>query len=165
MNPLNPILNKIVSKEELIQRRNEWRQRGLKVVFTNGCFDLIHPGHIEYLARASALGDRLVVALNSDISVKKIKGPDRPVMNENARSLIMASFQFVDTVVMFDEETPASLISSVLPDILVKGGDYKEDEIVGGDTVKKNGGKVIVLPFVEHYSTTSIIQKIKKMRV
>ncbi|MBX2911288.1 MAG: D-glycero-beta-D-manno-heptose 1-phosphate adenylyltransferase [Cyclobacteriaceae bacterium] len=139
-----------------------WQRQGQKVVFTNGCFDILHLGHVDYLEKAAALGDRLVVGLNSDASVRGFKGEDRPVQDQNSRARILASLQFVDMVVLFDQNTPLELISSLVPDILVKGGDYMAENIVGAEVVKKNGGEVKTIDFVPGYSTSRIIEKIKR---
>lgn len=141
-----------------------WQDRGDEVVFTNGCFDILHIGHIEYLEGARALGDRLVIGLNSDASTRRLKGDTRPINHEHSRAYLLSSLSFVDLVTVFDEDTPKELISTLLPDILVKGGDYKEDEVIGGDEVKSHGGKVVILPFKEGFSTTAIEQKILSMR-
>lgn len=132
-----------------------------KIVFTNGCFDVLHRGHITYLAKASALGDALVIGLNTDASVKRLKGPSRPVQDEDTRALILASLGFVAAVVLFDEDTPYDLIKKVVPDVLVKGGEYKVEDIVGYDVVKGKGGTVITIDMVEGFSSTGIIQKMK----
>ena len=129
------------------------------VVFTNGCFDIIHAGHIDYLSKARNLGDVLVVGLNSDESVRRLKGPQRPINDVDARSKVLASLFFVDYVIVFEEDTPLNLIKSVRPDILVKGGDYTRDMVVGADFVESYGGKVVILPFLKGYSTTSILNK------
>ena len=140
---------------------NLWRFKDDKIVFTNGCFDILHKGHIEYLAKAASLGTKLVIGLNTDASVKRLKGDSRPVNDENARALLLASLVFVDKVILFDTDTPRDLIDFVQPDILVKGGDYKPEEIVGYDIVKAKGGEIVTLDFVEGYSTTSLIEKMK----
>ena len=139
-----------------------WRFKNDKIVFTNGCFDILHKGHIEYLAKAASLGTKLVIGLNTDASVKRLKGDSRPVNDENARALLLASLVFVDEVIFFDTDTPRDLIDFVQPDVLVKGGDYKSEEIVGHDIVKAQGGEVITINFIEGYSTTSMIEKMKK---
>ena len=139
-----------------------WRFKDDKIVFTNGCFDILHKGHIEYLAKAASLGTKLVIGLNTDASVKRLKGDSRPVNDENARALLLASLVFVDKVILFDTDTPRDLIDFVQPDVLVKGGDYKSEEIVGHDIVKAKGGEVITINFIEGYSTTSMIEKMKK---
>ncbi|MEQ9373859.1 MAG: D-glycero-beta-D-manno-heptose 1-phosphate adenylyltransferase [Imperialibacter sp.] len=138
-----------------------WHAEGLSVVFTNGCFDILHLGHVDYLERARQLGDKLVVALNTDASVQRLKGPERPIVNEASRARVMAALGFVDLVVFFDEETPKELIEALQPDILVKGGDYTVETIVGADFVLKHGGKVIPLPLIDGYSTTTFVNKIK----
>lgn len=132
------------------------------IVFTNGCFDLIHLGHIDYLSKAADLGDILIVGLNSDKSVQKLKSSGRPIQDEKSRQIQLAALSFVNTVVIFNDETPYNLINEIKPDILVKGGDYNAHEVVGADIVKQNGGKVVILPFVEGYSTSAIEQKIIK---
>jgi len=146
--------------ESIKERAARWRANDLTVVFTNGCFDLIHPGHTSYLKQAKALGDILVVGLNSDDSVRELKGPGRPVLNQAARVEILLSLRWVDAVVPFAEQTPIALIQAVKPHILVKGGDWPVDEIVGGDFVKGNGGQVLALPFRLGESTSSIIDRI-----
>jgi D-beta-D-heptose 7-phosphate kinase/D-beta-D-heptose 1-phosphate adenosyltransferase len=138
------------------------RPRDQTVVFTNGCFDLLHPGHVEYLAQARALGDVLVVALNSDASVRRLKGAGRPLVVEADRAAVLAGLRSVDAVTLFDEDTPLELISALLPDVLVKGGDYDLDGIVGRNVVERAGGDVRVLPFVEGYSTTDILTRLKE---
>lgn len=139
-----------------------WQQIGHEVVFTNGCFDLLHKGHILYLEEASRQGDKLVVAINADKSVSKLKGKHRPIKDEENRSLIMAAFAFVDLVVTFHEDTPLDLIELITPDVLVKGGDWKIEQIVGSDHVINNGGQVLSLQFVDGYSTSALEEKIKK---
>lgn len=142
-------------------QRDAWQQQGQKVVFTNGCFDLLHYGHIQYLAQARELGDVLIIGLNAADSVRRLKGPGRPINDETTRLWQMAALQFVDLVVPFEEDTPAALIGLLKPDILVKGGDYDMSSIVGADTVLQNGGEVKVLPYIKGYSTTSIEAKIR----
>jgi len=156
------VQHKIVSRTGIIERVNDWRKKGETIVFTNGCFDILHPGHVELLIQASALGSKLIVGLNTDNSVKKLKGPDRPFNNEDSRALILASLLYIDAVVLFDEDTPLLLISSITPDILVKGGDYNENEIVGADIVKAHGGKVVIVSLLEGYSTTLLGKKLSK---
>jgi len=152
---------KIALREEIATRLLPYKKEMKKVVFTNGCFDLLHPGHVDYLCRARDLGDYLVVGLNTDSSVQSLrKAPGRPVNRENARALVLAGLECVDAVVLFDEPTPYDLIRLIQPNILVKGDDYKVEEIVGHDIVTASGGKVITIPFLEGYSTTSIIKKI-----
>jgi D-glycero-beta-D-manno-heptose 1-phosphate adenylyltransferase len=139
-----------------------WQQEGHRVVFTNGCFDIIHLGHVDYLEKARMLGDKLVIGLNSDDSVSRFKGPERPLQDQTSRARILASMQFVDLVVFFNEDTPLNLISELKPNILVKGSDYLAENIVGADVVKKNGGVVKTIEFVPGYSTTRIVEKIKR---
>lgn len=143
------------------QQRADWQQQGQKVVFTNGCFDLLHYGHIHYLAQARELGNVLIIGLNAADSVRRLKGPNRPINDETTRLWQMAALQFVDMVVSFEEDTPAALIELLKPDVLVKGGDYDIRSIVGADTVLQNGGEVHVLPYIEGYSTTSLEAKIR----
>ena len=157
------ISEKIISREQLIQRVNTWRTERQTIVFSNGCFDIIHPGHAQYLAAAAALGSRLVIGVNTDDSVKRLKGAARPVISENERCLLLASFQFVDAVCLFDEDTPLELIKSIIPDVLVKGKDYTIDQIVGADFVLQHGGKVETIELVEGFSTSSLIEKIKRI--
>ncbi len=140
--------------------RKNIRSDDKKLVFTNGCFDILHKGHISYLKEAKSLGDFLMVAINSDASVRKLKGPNRPVNNENDRAFLVDNLKPVDFVTIFNEDTPYNVISELLPDFLVKGGDWNENQIVGSDIVKSNGGKVVSLPFVNDYSTTNVLKKI-----
>ena len=157
------ISHKIASNyESAFIQVHAWQQQGMDVVFTNGCFDLLHKGHILYLEEASRQGDKLIVAINADKSVSKLKGKHRPIKDEDNRSLIMSALSFVDLVVIFHEETPLELIEMIKPDILVKGGDWSPDQIVGSDYVTNNGGSVLSLQFVEGYSTTALENKIKK---
>ena len=146
----------------MLAERERLRAKGARLVFTNGVFDLLHVGHVRYLAEARALGDALVVAINSDRSVRELKGPDRPVFEEAERAEILAALRSVDYVVIFDDISPRSLIRQLLPDVLAKGGDYKIDEIHGREEVEAAGGKVIPLPFVPGASTTSVLQKMKR---
>jgi D-glycero-beta-D-manno-heptose 1-phosphate adenylyltransferase len=141
-----------------------WKFRDFSVVFTNGCFDILHLGHIDYLSKTADQGNILIIGLNTDQSVKKIKGDGRPLNNEMSRASVLASLFFVDAVVLFDEETPYMLIDTVKPDILVKGSDYKPEEIIGYDIVKAKGGKIITVDFLAGYSTTSIIEKIRSKK-
>ena len=153
---------KILSLGQLLARIHSWRVQQESIVFTNGCFDLLHAGHVSYLESARQLGDRLVVGLNSDASVARLKGSGRPILPEKSRARLMAALECVEAVVIFEEDTPLKLITAVLPDILVKGGDYTIEEIVGHEVVLENGGEVKALQFVEGASTTSIISKIKE---
>ncbi|MBO9698988.1 MAG: D-glycero-beta-D-manno-heptose 1-phosphate adenylyltransferase [Sporocytophaga sp.] len=153
--------DKIQTWDTIIPEVKSWKERGEKVVFTNGCFDILHLGHADYLEKSRSLGDRLIVGLNTDASVRKLKGPERPVNPEYARARILAALEFVDAVILFDEDTPFELISHVIPDILVKGDDYKIENIVGADIVMKHGGEVKTISLVDGFSTTGIIGKIK----
>ncbi|WP_420153420.1 D-glycero-beta-D-manno-heptose 1-phosphate adenylyltransferase [Siphonobacter sp.] len=153
--------SKIKTLAEAIPQLVEWKTSGQRIVFTNGCFDIVHLGHVDYLEKARNLGDRLVLGLNTDASVSRIKGPLRPVVNEYARARLMASLAFVDTVILFDEPTPKELIESINPDILVKGDDYSVETIVGSDFVLGNGGEVKTVPLVQGFSTSALIEKIK----
>lgn len=151
------ILQSIESKIITISKWKEIRNEEYNVVFTNGCFDVLHRGHITYLAEARDLGDCLVVGLNSDASVKRLKGENRPINNEKDRALLLAALSFVDYIIIFEEDTPKNLIEQVQPDILVKGGDYKIEDIVGADFVQSHGGEVLTIEFVDGYSSTKII--------
>ena len=148
-------MGKVFSLSELIEVRLRWKSSRKKVVFTNGVFDILHRGHVEYLAAAKSLGDELIVGINSDASVKKIKGPRRPVVVESDRAFLVSQLVPVDAVCIFDQETPYDIISALIPDILVKGADWKVDDVVGKDIVERSGGKVLTLPFVPRHSTTS----------
>jgi D-glycero-beta-D-manno-heptose 1-phosphate adenylyltransferase len=154
--------DKIKSLADATLQVKAWQSAGQKVAFTNGCFDLLHLGHVDYLEKARNLGDRLVIGLNSDSSVGRFKGPERPLQDQNSRARVLAALQFVDLVVFFNEDTPLELISKLLPNILVKGSDYLAENIVGADVVKKNGGVVETIDFVPGYSTTRIVEKIKR---
>ncbi|MBI4974770.1 MAG: D-glycero-beta-D-manno-heptose 1-phosphate adenylyltransferase [Candidatus Omnitrophica bacterium] len=153
---------KIKSPAGLSKILKELKSKGKRVVFTNGCFDIIHSGHIAILSKAKRLGDILVVGLNSDSSVKSIKGSSRPVNNERDRARVLASLYLVDYVTVFNEPTPEALVRRLKPDVLVKGGDWKRDDIVGSDIVKSYGGRVVRVPFVKGYSTTSILKKLAR---
>lgn len=153
------IQQKIFQPDQLNNLLAIWRFKNEKIVFTNGCFDIIHQGHVQYLAQAAELGSKLVLGLNTDRSVRELKGPTRPVNPEYARALVLAAMSFIDTVVFFDQQTPYELIKQVQPDILVKGGDYNIENIVGYDIVTQKGGKVVTIDFVEGFSSTSIIEK------
>ncbi len=164
MNRSDLIPNKIISREEAQQWIRRWRLPGKKVAFTNGVFDLLHPGHLQSLAFAAREADYLIVGLNSDASTQRLKGPERPVNDQNARALVLASLVMVDAVVIFDEDTPRELITALLPDVLVKGGDYKPEEIAGASEVKAAGGKLVINPLLEGWSTTSLIEKMREPR-
>lgn len=157
------IQRRIFSKDALLKQRNVWESMGKKVVFTNGCFDILHHGHLDLIAKAADMGNVLVVGLNTDASVKRLKGPDRPINNETDRLFQVASLLCVDAVCLFDEDTPKELIELVRPHVLVKGGDYTIDTIVGADYVQAHGGSVEIIPFVQGYSTSSLIDTIKKL--
>ena len=150
---------RILNLNEILTYRETLRKVKKTIVFTNGCFDIIHFGHIKYLFEAAKLGDTLLVAVNSDSSVRKLKGEKRPIFPQEERTEILASLECVDFVTIFEEETPFNIIKSIVPDVLVKGGDYKIDDIVGKDVVEKNGGKVVTIPYIEGYSTTEILKK------
>jgi len=156
------IADKIFTREELKKRVTQWRVKGDTIAFTNGCFDLLHLGHLDSLSAAAREGDKLIVAVNADSSVKKLKGQERPINNEDSRSVVLASLEIVDAVVIFDEETPLELIKLLLPDVLVKGGDYTVEQVVGAKEVMANGGRVVINPILEGFSTTSIIEKMKR---
>ncbi len=153
--------NKVFTLQDLETLRKTWKEDNCKVVFTNGCFDLIHRGHLDYLSKAKALGDKLIVAINSDLSVKRLKGKERPIKPELDRLLTMSAFYFVDAVVLFEGDTPKEVIDTLIPDVLVKGGDYIVEDIVGYDTVTKHGGEVRTITFVEGSSSSNFINKIK----
>jgi len=153
--------SKLFTLDELAAKRRQWKTEGCKVVFTNGVFDLLHIGHLSYLSSAADLGDKLIIGLNSDTSTKRLKGPARPVNAEYSRSVMLAAIFFIDAVVLFEEDTPIIPITTLLPDILVKGGDYTIDQIVGAPEVLANGGEVKVIDFVDGYSSTGIINRIR----
>lgn len=164
MAQLPNIKAKILSREALQQYVRTWQSAGETVVFTNGCFDILHYGHVDYLHQAAALGHRLVVALNTDASVSKLKGPHRPLQNEASRGLVMAALGCVDAITFFDEATPLELIITLLPDVLVKGADYSIDQIIGAKEVIANGGKVKTIVLSMGYSTTAIEQRIQSAK-
>ena len=156
------MIDKILTPETMLGERERLRAAGARLVFTNGVFDLLHIGHVRYLAQARALGDALLVAINSDRTVRELKGSDRPVFDQAERAEILAALRYVDYVVVFDDISPRTLIAKLLPDVLVKGGDYQLDEIHGREEVEAAGGKVISLPFVQGASTTTLIERMKK---
>ena len=162
MTQLEVIKSKILSPDKLITQLKVWEFKEQKVVFTNGCFDVLHHGHMVYLSNAKDLGNKLIIGLNTDSSVKRLKGNDRPINMESSRAIMLAAFQFVDAVVLFDEDTPYELIKKVKPDILVKGGDYKKEDIVGADIVEQAGGEVITIEFVKGFSSTAILNRLKE---
>ncbi len=149
-----------LSKEELLIIRKKLKIEGKKVVFTNGCFDILHAGHVDYLNKAKALGDVLIIGLNADDSIKRIKGEKRPIVNENDRAFLLSNLKAVDYVVLFHEDTPGDIIDFLIPDVLIKGGDWAIDKIVGRETVESNGGEVKTIDFVTDQSTSNIIQTI-----
>ena len=155
------IEQKILTRPQLIQRVAQWRLLGKTIAFTNGVFDILHPGHIYSLSQAAAEAEMLVVGLNADVSVKRLKGESRPVNVQDTRAIMMASLQIVDAVVFFEEDTPLELIKSILPDVLVKGGDYTLEQVVGAKEVMTAGGRVVINPLKEGFSTTSIIEQLK----
>ena len=156
------MIEKILSPVAMLGERQRLRAAGVRVVFTNGVFDLLHVGHVRYLAQARALGDALIVAINSDRTVRELKGADRPIFEQGERAEILAALKHVDYVTIFDDISPRSLIATLLPDVLVKGGDYQLDQIHGREEVEAAGGKIISLPFVDGASTTTLIEKMKK---
>jgi D-glycero-beta-D-manno-heptose 1-phosphate adenylyltransferase len=163
MNKLQWIENKIMDLSGLVRYCQAQKVRGRKIVFTNGCFDILHHGHIDLLAQAASQGDILIVGINTDASVKRLKGLERPVNNESDRALQLAALLCVDAVCLFDEDTPLEMIKALRPDVLVKGGDYTKDKIVGAADVEKNGGEIVIIPFVEGYSTSNLISKIRSL--
>jgi len=162
MESLNLIASKILSWEHLQKQLAVWRFKNQKIVFTNGCFDILHLGHIEYLAKARDFGNILIIGLNSDESVRALKGPHRPINHQYARAMTLAALSFVDAVVIFEEETPVELIGIVQPDILVKGKDYKEHEIAGNEIVKAKGGSIVTIDLVKGFSSSQMIEKIHR---
>ena len=160
MSQWNTLQSKVYNTTSLKLQVAEWRKDNQKIVFTNGCFDLFHLGHVNYLAKARDLGSKLIIGLNTDASVSRIKGPSRPVKDQKSRATILAAMLFVDAVIFFDEETPIDLITWVQPDFLVKGGDYTLEGVVGHEIVLENGGEVKTIPFVEGYSSSKLIEKI-----
>lgn len=161
MNYFENIKNKILDGDRLTAWLNDCKRNNKTIVFSNGCFDILHRGHVEYLAKAAAFGDVMIIGLNTDASVKRLKGPSRPVNDEKARAFVLAGLEFVSAVVLFDDDTPYNLIKTVQPDVLVKGSDYKPENIVGYDIVTAKGGRVETIDLVEGYSTTGIINKMK----
>jgi D-glycero-beta-D-manno-heptose 1-phosphate adenylyltransferase len=161
MSNLNLIERKILTLDQLRPFLSIWRFKDHKIVFTNGCFDLLHLGHVDYLAKAADCGKKLVIGLNSDASTSRLKGPTRPITDQKSRAYLLASLFFVDAVVLFDEQTPFELIKSIMPDVLVKGADYTIDTIVGADIVLANGGEVKTIDYIDGYSTSEIERKIR----
>jgi rfaE bifunctional protein nucleotidyltransferase chain/domain len=163
MNNPDSITKKIYKRPELIYQVNRWKYFQKKVAFTNGCFDILHPGHIYSLSQAAKEAEFLVVGVNSDASVKRLKGEGRPITDEKSRAQLLSSLIMVDAVVIFEEDTPYELITALLPDVIVKGGDYTVEQIVGAKEVMANGGRVVINPIIEGFSTTGIIEKICKL--
>ena len=156
------ILNsKILDKERLLVKLTDWKEENKKIVFTNGCFDLIHLGHIEVIARSADLGDILIIGVNTDNSIKRLKGKNRPIVKEISRAKQLAALEFVDAVVFFDQDTPIDLIKMINPNVITKGSDYNTDQVIGNDIVTQNDGEVVIIPLTRGYSTTSILEKIK----
>lgn len=162
MNKLSKVQSKIQTEESLNDLLSQWEEQNKKIVFTNGCFDILHRGHIEYLSKAADLGDVLFIGVNTDTSVSKLKGESRPLQDEYSRLMILGALEFVDALILFDEETPLELIRKVQPHILVKGADYKPEDIIGYDIVKARGGEIKTIEFLPGYSTSAIEQKIKE---
>lgn len=158
---LERVKNKIFNQNNLLEKLEIWKGANKKIVFTNGCFDLIHLGHIEVLARSADLGDILIIGVNTDSSIKELKGNNRPIIEENSRAQQLASLEFVDAVILFNEQTPLELIKVIKPNVITKGGDYNSEEVVGNEIAVKNEGEVIIIPLTQGYSTTSILDKIK----
>lgn len=154
--------SKVLTIDQVLKQLLVWRLKDDVIVFTNGCFDILHEGHINYLHEASMLGNRLIIGVNSDDSVRRLKGNERPVNGQSSRALMLAALHFTDAVILFEEDTPIHLIHQIKPDILVKGADYEENEIVGGEFVKSYGGKIARIPLSEGFSSTGIIEKIRK---
>jgi D-glycero-beta-D-manno-heptose 1-phosphate adenylyltransferase len=157
------IPDKIYTRDELIKAVYRWKFLGKTISFTNGCFDILHAGHISSLSEAAKEGDILIVGVNTDASTKRLKGNERPINNENTRALLLASLEIVNGVTLFEEDTPLELITAIMPDVIVKGGDYTIDQMIGAKEVTANGGRVVINPIVEGHSTTGIIEKIKKL--
>jgi rfaE bifunctional protein nucleotidyltransferase chain/domain len=163
MNKPEVIKTKIYTREELIKQVARWRFLGKSISFTNGCFDILHAGHISSLSEAAREGNILIVGVNTDASTKRLKGDERPVNDEASRALLLASLAIVDAVTLFDEDTPYELITAVMPDVIVKGGDYTIDQMIGAKEIIANGGRVVINPIVEGFSTTGIIEKIRRL--
>lgn len=161
---MKPTKRKILRHNQARDLIRQWKAEGNKIVFTNGCFDMLHPGHVHYLEQASTLGDRLVVGVNADASVRKLKGDGRPVYDEDVRAGMLAALGFVDAVVKFEELTPLKLIELLLPDVLVKGDDYNPGNIIGADVVLENGGRVETIALTAGYSTTGLIEKLRRLK-
>ena len=159
---ISKVREKIITTDNLVLKVSQWKKNKMKVAFTNGCFDIIHLGHLEILTKSKEFGDRLIVAVNSDASVRKLKGKERPINDFQTRSNMLASFSFVDYVVEFSDDTPKKLIQIIKPDFLIKGGDYKKKDIVGNDIVSSYGGETIIIPLIDGLSSTNTINKLNK---
>ena len=159
---ISKVREKIITTDNLVLKVSQWKKNKMKVAFTNGCFDILHLGHLEILTKSKEFGDRLIVAVNSDESVRKLKGKERPINNFQTRSNILASFSFVDYVIEFSDDTPKKLIQIIKPDFLIKGGDYKKKDIVGNDIVSSYGGETIIIPLIDGLSSTNTINKLNK---
>ena len=159
---ISKVREKIITTDNLVLKVSQWKKNKMKVAFTNGCFDILHLGHLEILTKSKEFGDRLIVAVNSDASVRKLKGKERPINDFQTRSNMLASFSFVDYVVEFSDDTPKKLIQIIKPDFLIKGGDYKKKDIVGNDIVSSYGGETIIIPLIDGLSSTNTINKINK---
>ena len=158
---ISKVREKIITTDNLVLKVSQWKKNKMKVAFTNGCFDILHLGHLEVLTKSKEFGDRLIVAVNSDESVRKLKGEERPINDFQTRSNMLASFSFVDYVVEFSDDTPKKLIQIIKPDFLIKGGDYKKKDIVGNDIVSSYGGETIIIPLIDGLSSTNTINKLK----
>ena len=159
---ISKVREKIITTDNLVLKVSQWKKNKMKVAFTNGCFDILHLGHLEILTKSKEFGDRLIVAVNSDESVRKLKGEERPINDFQTRSNMLASFSFVDYVVEFSDDTPKKLIQIIKPDFLIKGGDYKKKNIVGNDIVSSYGGETIIIPLIDGLSSTNTINKLNK---
>ena len=159
---ISKVREKIITTDNLVLKVSQWKKNKMKVAFTNGCFDILHLGHLEILTKSKEFGDRLIVAVNSDESVRKLKGKERPINDFQTRSNMLASFSFVDYVVEFSDDTPKKLIQIIKPDFLIKGGDYKKKDIVGNDIVSSYGGETIIIPLIDGLSSTNTINKLNK---
>ena len=159
---ISKVREKIITTDNLVLKVSQWKKNKMKVAFTNGCFDILHLGHLEILTKSKEFGDRLIVAVNSDASVRKLKGKERPINDFQSRSNMLASFSFVDYVVEFSDDTPKKLIQIIKPDFLIKGGDYKKKNIVGNDIVSSYGGETIIIPLIDGLSSTNTINKLNK---
>lgn len=159
---ISKVREKIITTDNLVLKVSQWKKNKMKVAFTNGCFDILHLGHLEILTKSKEFGDRLIVAVNSDASVRKLKGKERPINDFQTRSNMLASFSFVDYVVEFSDDTPKKLIQIIKPDFLIKGGDYKKKDIVGNDIVSSYGGETIIIPLIDGLSSTNTINKLNK---